>query len=94
VQEKAGAAMAVSKVGRTLADIEREHILDTLIHCEGNRTYAANILDISVRGLRNKLSLYSRAGWTVSAGGCVRPPTAWPFAAKRNGKDLDSIVWC
>jgi Fis family transcriptional regulator len=86
--------MAVSKVGRTLADIEREHILDTLMHCDGNRTYAASLLDISVRGLRNKLSLYSRAGWTVSARGYARPPTNRLFAAKRNGKDLNTIVWC
>jgi two-component system response regulator FlrC len=36
-------------VGRTVADVERELILDTLEHCLGNRTHAANILGISIR---------------------------------------------
>lgn len=46
-------------VGRTVADVERDLILDTLDHCLGNRTHAANILGISIRTLRNKLKLYS-----------------------------------
>src|SRR5580698_10026647 len=41
-------------VGRTVADVERDLILDTLDHCLGNRTHAANILGISIRTLRNK----------------------------------------
>jgi DNA-binding NtrC family response regulator len=45
-------------VGRTVADVERDLILDTLNHCLGNRTHAANILGISIRTLRNKLKLY------------------------------------
>ena len=35
--------------GRTVADVERDLILDTLQHCLGNRTHAANILGISIR---------------------------------------------
>ncbi len=31
-------------VGRTVADVERDLILETLKHCLGNRTHAANIL--------------------------------------------------
>src|SRR5690606_8853102 len=31
-------------VGRTVADVERDLIIDTLGHCLGNRTHAANIL--------------------------------------------------
>lgn len=45
-------------VGRTVEDVERELIVDTLDHCLGNRTQAAQILGISIRTLRNKLKLY------------------------------------
>ena len=54
-------------VGRTLADVERDLILETLKHCLGNRTHAANILGISIRTLRNKLKEYSEAGVAVPA---------------------------
>ena len=46
-------------VGRTLADVERELIIETLKHRGGNRTHAAGILGISIRTLRNKLNEYS-----------------------------------
>ena len=46
-------------VGRTVADVERELILETLKHRGGNRTHAAGILGISIRTLRNKLNEYS-----------------------------------
>src|SRR3954471_3792809 len=36
--------MTRSLVGRTVADVERDLILETLKHCLGNRTHAANIL--------------------------------------------------
>src|SRR6201996_8840453 len=52
-------------VGRTVADVERDLILETLKHCLGNRTHAANILGISIRTLRNKLNEYSAAGVAV-----------------------------
>ena len=52
-------------VGRTVSDVERDLILDTLNHCIGNRTHAATILGISIRTLRNKLKLYSDAGIPV-----------------------------
>ena len=54
-------------VGRTVADVERDLILETLKHCLGNRTHAANILGISIRTLRNKLKEYSEAGVSVPA---------------------------
>ena len=44
---------------RTLAEVERLHILRALQECNGNRTHAAKMLDISIRTLRNKLSEYS-----------------------------------
>ena len=52
-------------VGRTVADVERDLIIDTLRHCVGNRTHAANILGISIRTLRNKLKLYTEDGLNV-----------------------------
>lgn len=52
-------------VGRTVADVERDLIIDTLRHTFGNRTHAANILGISIRTLRNKLKLYSDQGLSV-----------------------------
>ncbi len=52
-------------VGRTLADVERHLILDTLASCLGNRTHAARILGISIRTLRNKLNEYMQAGIAV-----------------------------
>jgi two-component system, response regulator FlrC len=61
-------------VGRTVADVERDLILETLKHCLGNRTHAANILGISIRTLRNKLNEYSADGVPVPppGGGEVR----------------------
>ena len=53
-------------VGRTVADVERDLILDTLDHVLGNRTHAANILGISIRTLRNKLNQYADEGTDVS----------------------------
>jgi len=54
-----------SLVGQTVAEVERDLILQTLGHCLGNRTHAANILGISIRTLRNKLRLYTTEGITV-----------------------------
>jgi two-component system response regulator FlrC len=59
-------------VGRTVADVERDLILDTLDHCLGNRTHAANILGISIRTLRNKLREYNQAGLQVAQPGETR----------------------
>jgi DNA-binding protein Fis len=47
--------------------MEQQLILDTLEHCLGNRTHAANILGISIRTLRNKLKEYNEAGVYVPA---------------------------
>jgi DNA-binding NtrC family response regulator len=52
-------------VGRTVAEVERDLILETLKHCLGNRTHAANILGISIRTLRNKLNEYVAEGTPV-----------------------------
>jgi len=52
---------------RTLAEIEQDHILATLAHCNGNRTRTARLLRISLRCLRNKLHLYQKLGCNVCA---------------------------
>jgi DNA-binding NtrC family response regulator len=67
VAHAAMAAETVTRalVGRTVADVERDLILETLKHCLGNRTHAANILGISIRTLRNKLNEYSGDGLLV-----------------------------
>jgi DNA-binding NtrC family response regulator len=62
---QAADAAARSFVGQTVAQMEQQLILDTLAHCLGNRTHAANILGISIRTLRNKLKEYSDAGVAV-----------------------------
>ena len=64
VAHAALAAEQVSRalVGRTVAEVERDLILETLKHCLGNRTHAANILGISIRTLRNKLNEYADVG--------------------------------
>jgi DNA-binding NtrC family response regulator len=56
-------------VGRTVADVERDLILETLKHCLGNRTHAANILGISIRTLRNKLNEYADGGIPITPPG-------------------------
>jgi DNA-binding NtrC family response regulator len=60
---------AASMVGRTVADVERDLIIDTLRHCFGNRTHAATILGISIRTLRNKLKQYTDEGVDIPAPG-------------------------
>ena len=60
----AGAAGG-TMVGRTVADVERNLIIDTLKHTLGNRTHAARILGISIRTLRNKLNAYVQDGVPV-----------------------------
>lgn len=69
---EAAEAATRALVGRTVADVERELILDTLDHCLGNRTHAAKILGISIRTLRNKLNEYVAVGIDVPEPGGTR----------------------
>lgn len=69
---EAAEAATRALVGRTVADVERELILDTLDHCLGNRTHAAKILGISIRTLRNKLNEYVAVGIDVPEPGAAR----------------------
>ena len=58
-------------VGRTMDEVERELIIETLGHTLGNRTHAAVILGISIRALRNKLRDYAQSGVAVPPPGSV-----------------------
>lgn len=62
VGDTGGASGAPAQVGQTVAEVEKTLIIDTLKHCLGNRTHAANILGISIRTLRNKLNQYQQDG--------------------------------
>ena len=44
---------------QTLAEVEKRHIFKMLDRCHGNRTHAAQMMDISIRTLRNKLHEYN-----------------------------------
>jgi two-component system response regulator FlrC len=78
VAHAAFAAEQVSRglVGRTVAEVERDLILETLKHCLGNRTHAANVLGISIRTLRNKLNEYAADGTPVPPPGGGEPRVA------------------
>ena len=68
------AATGESFIGRRIEDVERDLILHTLGHTNGNRTHAAVMLGISIRALRNKLRDYASSGIAV-------PPPAAGIAA-------------
>lgn len=67
---EAGGNPLAGLVGRTVDEVERDLILQTLSHTFGNRTHAATILGISIRALRNKLRDYASQGVSVPP-----PPT-------------------
>jgi DNA-binding NtrC family response regulator len=52
-------------IGHTVADVERELIIGTLNHVQGNRTRASVVLGISVRCLRDKIQNYRAQGVSV-----------------------------
>jgi DNA-binding NtrC family response regulator len=60
-----GGAPISQLVGRTMDEVERDLIIETLGHTLGNRTHAATILGISIRALRNKLRDYTQSGIAV-----------------------------
>ncbi len=74
--------MALSRFGCTLAEVEREHILETLTCCDGNRSRAAKFLDISLRCLRMKLRRFVQSGSMV-------PPARQKQAPSPGGSNCD-----
>lgn len=61
-------------VGRPLHLMERDVILGTLQLTGGNRTRTASLLGLSIRALRNKISLYSAQGIEVPPSLGARTP--------------------
>src|SRR6202046_1786999 len=78
VAHAALAAEQVSRVlvGRTVAEVERDLILETLKHCLGNRTHAANVLGISIRTSKNNLNKHSADGVPLPPPGGGEPRVA------------------
>lgn len=60
-------AVVTLPLGTTVAEVERELVLQTLASCNGNRTHAARLLGVSVRTLRNRIRLYTARGIDVPA---------------------------
>lgn len=63
------AAGVENLIGKTISEVERDMIVNTLDHCLGNRTHAAKILGISIRTLRNKLNQYKDDGLDIPEAG-------------------------
>ena len=66
-------------VGSPISVVERDLILETLAHTHGNRTLTAQLLGVSVRSLRNKISEYSAEGFYIPR-------------HERRGKGAETIV--
>jgi DNA-binding NtrC family response regulator len=66
-------------VGHTISEVERELILATLVCYRGNRTFAADVLDISIRALRNKIRRYAACGIEVPKPGGVSSHECGPI---------------
>jgi hypothetical protein len=67
----------------TLAEVEREHVLNALRLCGYNRTHAASVLGISIRGLRLKLHQYGAQGISVPLPTRGSKQVSLPIAEKR-----------
>jgi DNA-binding NtrC family response regulator len=59
IQESPWASRNWLQPGLTLAELERQYLLETLERVDGNRTRAARLLGISPRGLHYKLRSYA-----------------------------------
>lgn len=62
VGKKDDAPAVVHDGVRSLAEIERDYILQTYALCNHNKTHTAQALGISLRSLRYKLHLYHQRG--------------------------------
>jgi len=73
--------------GASLAELERDTIIQVLGACEGNRTRAAAQLGISIRTLRNRLRDYRAIGVVVPspARGVATTPRALHAVASQGG---------
>jgi len=62
IQNEAETSENVFRTGQSLEEMEKSLIMETLKQCNGNRTQSADVLQISIRTLRNKLNLYKEQG--------------------------------
>ncbi|HEX4368048.1 MAG TPA: sigma 54-interacting transcriptional regulator, partial [Rhodopila sp.] len=69
-----GGDFAAGFVGRPLHLVERDVIIGTLRLTSGNRTRTASMLGLSIRALRNKISLYAAQGIEVPPSVAIRTP--------------------
>ena len=67
----------------TLAEVERAVVVRTLTRCSGNRTRAAKMLGVSIRGLRNTLQALE------AEGAALPPPPSNRLAARRRQRKGD-----
>jgi len=58
---------AALSTGLTLFELERRYVTETLERAGGNRTQAAKVLGISLRGLQYRLRRYDTNGHHASA---------------------------
>ncbi|MFW5882900.1 MAG: sigma-54-dependent transcriptional regulator [Verrucomicrobiota bacterium] len=68
VHEGMPSSSAASGDLKTLEDVEKEHILAALRSAGGNRTKTAEVLNVNIRTLRNKLRKYADEGADIMAG--------------------------
>jgi DNA-binding NtrC family response regulator len=57
-RSEVGSAPATPCAGTPIRTVERQHLENTLVLTDGNRTHAAELLGISIRTLRNKIREY------------------------------------
>jgi formate hydrogenlyase transcriptional activator len=58
VTEEIAGASLVTRVGTSIAEMERRLILATVEHCEGDKKKAADVLKVSLKTLYNRLNEY------------------------------------
>ncbi len=80
LREGRGAAVPQTLSGLTLRELERWYILDTLQKTRWNRSKAARLLGISLRGLQYKLKRYAAEDGTLEG---IHPVEGLPKNGKR-----------
>jgi DNA-binding NtrC family response regulator len=79
-------------VGRPLHLVERDVIIGTLQVTGGNRTRTASMLGLSIRALRNKISLYSAQGVDVPPSNGAMTNGAMTNGAMTNGAMTNGVM--
>jgi DNA-binding NtrC family response regulator len=67
VEKLASSDIRTLPTGLTLFELERRYVTETLERAGGNRTQAAKVLGISLRGLQYRLRRYDTNGHHASA---------------------------